>query len=48
VPAHDGKPAGDELVTLKVVVSEADAALEAFLNEWAPAVAVDPRAGLGE
>jgi DnaJ-class molecular chaperone len=46
VPAHDGRPAGDALVTLKVVLSDADASLEAFLQDWAPERTVDPRAGL--
>lgn len=42
VPAHDGLPAGDLLVTLRVVVGPPDAALEAFLRDWTPP-AHDPR-----
>lgn len=45
VPAHDGRPAGDEKVTLKVVIADADAALEAFLRGWSPEHPVDPREG---
>ncbi len=48
VPAHDGRPAGDEKVTLKVVISDADAALEAFLEAWRPEREIDPRAGLAD
>ena len=43
VPAHDGRPAGDEKVTLKVVIADADAALETFLRGWSPEKPVDPR-----
>jgi DnaJ-class molecular chaperone len=46
VPAHDGRPAGDAKVTLKVVITDADAALEAFLERWKPEREIDPRAGL--
>ncbi len=46
VPAHEGRPAGDEKVTLKIVVSDADAALEDFLRAWSPEREVDPRAGV--
>jgi DnaJ-class molecular chaperone len=46
VPAHDGRPAGDEKVTLKIVISDADAALEAFLQGWTPEREIDPRNGL--
>ena len=48
VPAHDGRPAGDELVTLKVVLGAADPALEAFLQDWSPVHPADPRAGLAD
>lgn len=48
VPAHDGRPAGDERVTLKVVLSDVDAALEAFLTDWTPEQERDPRAGLAD
>ena len=43
VPAHDGRPAGDEKVTLKVVLGDADEALETFLKTWSPAETFDPR-----
>ena len=46
VPAHGGKPAGDQLVTLKIVLPDADDALEAFLRDWRPANAADPRKGM--
>lgn len=43
VPAHGGEPAGDEYVTLKVVLGEPDEALETFLRDWAPKHASYPR-----
>jgi DnaJ-class molecular chaperone len=43
VPAHAGQPAGDLYVTLRVQVGKPDPALEAFLREWTPAHAADPR-----
>jgi DnaJ-class molecular chaperone len=47
VPAHGREPAGDALITLKVVLGEApDAALEAFLKDWAPEHPFDPRAAM--
>ena len=46
VPAQGSRAAGDQLVTLKVVVPDADAALEAFLRDWTPATEVDPRKGM--
>lgn len=46
VPAHEGRPAGDQRVTLRIVVGDADAALEAFLEGWKPKTATDPRASL--
>jgi DnaJ-class molecular chaperone len=48
VPARANRPAGDQLVTLKIVVPDADDALEKFLREWKPANEVDPRKGLTE
>lgn len=48
VPARGSKPAGDQLVTLKVVLSEADDALETFLKSWTPEHEVDPRRDLTE
>ena len=46
VAAHGAEPAGDLLLTLKVVVGPADAALDAFLQDWAPSATEDPRAAL--
>jgi DnaJ-class molecular chaperone len=46
VPAHGHAHAGDMLVTLKVVVGPADAALEEFLKTWEQG-AFHPRADLG-
>ena len=47
VPAHGDSPAGDALITLKVVIGpDPDGALEAFLKEWAPLHPHDPRAGM--
>ncbi|TDH62503.1 J domain-containing protein [Dankookia rubra] len=43
VAAHAGRPAGDLYVTLRVTLAGADAALEAFLRDWAPANPIDPR-----
>jgi DnaJ-class molecular chaperone len=43
VPAHAGRPAGDEYVTLKIVLGEVDQDLEHFLREWAPRHAASPR-----
>ena len=48
VPAHGGKPAGDQLVTLKLVVPDADDALAAFLRDWKPANEANPRKGMTE
>jgi len=48
VKAHGGRPAGDQLVTLKVVLGDADDALEAFLRDWSPAREIDPRQGMTE
>ena len=46
VPARGSRPAGDQLVTLRVVLPDTDEALEAFLRTWSPAKEVDPRASL--
>ena len=46
VPARGTRPAGDELVTLRVVLGDADEKLEAFLRSWSPAKETDPRAGI--
>jgi DnaJ-class molecular chaperone len=46
VPAHGGRPAGDQYVTLRVVVGPADEALERFLGEWQPGRAFNPRKGM--
>jgi len=46
VAAHGAEPAGDLLLTLKVVIGPADAALDAFLQAWSPAAMEDPRAAL--
>ena len=47
VPAHGSDPAGDQYVTLEVTIGpEQDAALEAFLKDWAPRHAHDPRAAM--
>ena len=43
VPARGERPAGDLYATLRVVVGEADPALEAFLRTWTPEHDVDPR-----
>jgi DnaJ-class molecular chaperone len=44
VPAHQGQPAGDLYVVLRVTIGKPDAELEAFLREWKPQI--DPRAEL--
>ena len=43
IPAHAGRPAGDQYVTLQVTLADADDALEAFLRDWTPAEASSPR-----
>jgi len=48
VPAHGGLHAGDEYITLKVVLTDADEALETFLREWSTQHSFDPRAGMME
>lgn len=47
IPATGGQPAGDQLVTLRVVLPDApDPALSEFVAEWAKTHAYDPRKGL--
>ncbi len=46
VPAHAGRPAGDQRVTLKVMLGDADDALEAFLRDWTPEHESNPRQGM--
>ena len=47
VPAHADRPAGDALITLKVMIGEdRDGTLEAFLKEWAPLHPDNPRAAM--
>jgi DnaJ-class molecular chaperone len=48
VAGHAGQPAGDEFVTLKVVVSDADEALETFLRGWSAGHSFDPRRSMME
>ncbi|WP_158742564.1 DnaJ C-terminal domain-containing protein [Acidisphaera sp. L21] len=48
VPALGSRPAGDQLVTLTVVLPDTDDALESFLREWAPATETNPREGMTE
>ena len=43
VPAHEGRPAGDLYVSLRVVIGKPDAALEEFLKNWTPLDEFDPR-----
>ncbi len=43
VPARGDRAAGDQRVTLKVVLSDADDALAEFLRGWQPAAGTDPR-----
>ena len=43
VPAHDGLEPGDLHVSLRIVIGQADAALEAFLKSWSPSTDADPR-----
>ncbi len=48
VPAHGATEAGDLFATLRVTVSEADDRLAAFLGDWTPDHASDPRRDLTE
>ena len=46
IGAHGKHAAGDLFLTLRVVIGQPDAALEAFLQGWTQEQGVDPRAGL--
>ncbi len=46
IPAFGSRPAGDLYATLRVVVGKPDAALEAFLRDWKPKHAANPRQGM--
>lgn len=46
VAAHGSQPAGDEFVTLKLVLGRVDEALETFLRDWPGRDGEDPRKGL--
>ena len=46
IPAHAGRPAGDQYVTLRVTLADADDALADFLEGWTPAKPVVPRSGM--
>lgn len=48
VPAHGGAPAGDLYAKLNVVIGPPDEALEAFLRDWKPEHAPDPRRDMRE
>ena len=48
VAAHGGQAAGDEFVTLKVVLGDADDALETFLRGWSAGHSFDPRRSMME
>ena len=48
VAAHGGQPAGDEFVTLKLVLGETDEALETFLRGWSAEHRFDPRRSMME
>jgi DnaJ-class molecular chaperone len=48
VAAHGNAPAGDAFVTLKVVLSDADDALETFLRGWSAGHSFDPRRSMME
>jgi DnaJ-class molecular chaperone len=48
VPAHEGLPAGDLYAKLNVVIGPPDEALEAFLRDWKPEHALDPRRDMKE
>ncbi len=47
IAAHGAREAGDLFLTLRVVIGPTDAALRAFLRDWTPEHAQDPRSGLG-
>ena len=46
VAEHGGTPAGDLIVTLRLVLGTVDERLEAFLRDWSPDESEDPRAAL--
>lgn len=46
VAEHGKRAAGDLFLTLRVMIGQPDAALEAFLRSWEPEKAEDPRAGM--
>lgn len=46
IAAHGDRPAGDLLLTLRIVIGKPDAALEAFLRDWTAEHPEDPRAGM--
>ena len=48
VAAHGEQPAGDEFVILKVVLGDADEALESFLRGWSASHSFDPRRSMME
>jgi DnaJ-class molecular chaperone len=48
VAAQGNEPAGDAFVTLKVVLSDADDALETFLRGWSAGHSFDPRRSMME
>ena len=48
IAAHGGQKAGDELVTLKLVLGQADEALETFLRDWPGGKGFDPRRSMTE
>ena len=43
IPAHAGRPAGDQYVVLRVTLADADAALAEFLRGWTPERPSEPR-----
>ncbi len=48
IPARGNRPAGDQYVTLKIVLDPADEALATFLREREPRPGFDPRRELME
>ena len=48
VPVHEGMPVGDLYAKLNVVIGPSDEALKAFLREWKPEQALDPRRDMKE
>jgi len=45
-PAHGKLPAGDLYATLRLSLGHPDAALENFLKDWTPELAINPRAAM--